>query len=359
MDAPRTSRRIKSKRKYRGVVRRLRTPEQREPIKPKKLVCTEALSGVCGSACCSRRCLENLTFAELREHRQEYSLKTETERLQWLLDYVNGHTTENRVRYVLLGKQCCRTAFRKAYGFSLKKLQRACNLRKLQAFTVVHGNKGFPRVKKSMFAVVWLKSYIEFMGDHMPNSNEIFLPIYIRVTDLYRSFIRDTPSDQHVSFHTFCIVWAKHFRHVKIPKNTRLGKCDYCTKLKMRRYKVKCRAEREEVEQEMKEHTELHTKERIEYHTRRQQARIQPDTYMSLIIDNKNAISLPFKKATPKSWMTLKLLKAHITGVINHGMGVRELNFTLDTYPQGPNMSMTVLTNHLIAMVVTSVFFIR
>lgn len=135
----------------------------------------------------------------------------------------------------------------------------------------------------------------------------------------------------------------QHFSHVKRPKNTRLGKCNVCIQLAEERFK---RKDKEEIIRLSKEHLNLQAAQRKLYYKRRDKAKMNPEKYMSIIIDKMTPVYLPVKFPISKSMQNLIKIGAHNVGIINHGRQ-REFNWIFECWSQGADMSISTLFLYL------------
>jgi len=111
----------------------------------------------------------------------------------------------------------------------------------------VHGNFGQDRdsVKEDMCAVYLSK--LADVSDQQPDSEEIHLVERMHKIDVYEAMAEGKvflilliKFLEYATFHTpdelphlktFYKVWRKDYKHLKIPKTCRLGKCDTCADL--------------------------------------------------------------------------------------------------------------------------------
>ena len=85
--------------------------------------------------------------------------------------------------------------------------------------------------------LAWLKSYLLAVCDHMPTKNEYHLPCFLQWKDVHNELNTYLGSKgmKKYSQPQFHHLMKSHFPHVKLPKYTRLGKCDLCLMLKDRK----------------------------------------------------------------------------------------------------------------------------
>ena len=95
-------------------------------------------------------------------------------------------------------------------------------------------------------------------------------------------------------------------------------------------------------------HLKLSAAERTAYKICCQQARSRPSTYMSLIIDYSNPISLPSHMPVPKSWMHYgNRFTYSFGGLIDHYQGKHLFLHPQSFWPKDSNLTITNLFSHI------------
>ncbi|XP_060583861.1 uncharacterized protein LOC132740023 [Ruditapes philippinarum] len=197
--------------------------------------------------------------------------------------------------------------------------------------------------------IAWFEEYVKFHGDFMPHKQDVLLPYGSRKLHVYEQYKIETASP--VSKSTFFDMWAKHFPHIKIKKTTAFTKCSICGLLERQMQNTLIPEERALIRHKRKIHNDRQMKERIYYHCKREQSRVEPMKYLSLIIDgmDQSKTNLPhFKGRLPKSINPVDLLKTHITGVISHGHGGFHTFTDFNQFPHDPNLTITVILKMLL-----------
>ncbi len=179
-------------------------------------------------SCCSRghvTCFKRLSQADIESTRHGfYSLQTETEQTQHMLDYMRQHSRGDKtVLYTVAGQEVCEVSFRMAYGLRYNRFM-SMKAKFIQGVVVAeHGRLGKRYTgEASIRAISWLRTFVQKVGDHMPTSKDIHLPSCLTKADVYALAADDLTQGglPCCGVSTFYDVWASEFPHVKIPKVT-------------------------------------------------------------------------------------------------------------------------------------------
>lgn len=176
--------------------------------------------------CCSRSvvtCFRKLSQVDIESVREHfYSLKSETDQNQLVLDYFAQHSScGSAILYTVAGKTVCETCWRLVYGLRYNKL---CSLKQKFVAGVVrveHGRQGLVQPRdRTLRATSWLRSFVEKVGDRMPMQSVLHLPSCLTKADVYGLACDDLTQGgmQCCSVSTFYELWLKEFPHVQIPK---------------------------------------------------------------------------------------------------------------------------------------------
>jgi len=151
-------------------------------------------------------------------------------------------------------------------------------------------------------------------GDPSPVDDNIYLPQAMRKVDMYASFSEELSGVDSMTVPSedcFNKCWAAFFSHVKLPRNTKLGKCSTCTKIDQAR--KKCTAEtRLALVKEKIAHISDTTLDRSMLSDRRGEASAYPRevvvvevvVVLSIIIDWADPLKIPHQKNFVKTWLT-------------------------------------------------------
>jgi hypothetical protein len=139
----------------------------------------------------------------------------------------------------------------------------------------------------------------------------------------------------------------KYFPKVKSPKYTRQGKCDICLDLTEKKLNCQDPIERISIHQKFVKHNNNQIKERFHYKARVVKAQLQPNEYLSIILDEMNALHFSLKMSMTKNTTRIERLKLHVHGLINHENNVKRMYGSLDHWKYGFNFVALVLMDYL------------
>jgi hypothetical protein len=100
---------------------------------------------------------------------------------------------------------------------------------------VVHGNTFNQNAAKTTMSdemYSWCKQFFDLFGDQMPNESTIHMPSYCSMNRIHEAYTqyhdgKKTPKRLVASENTFRNYVKNKFSHVRYPKKTRLGRCNY------------------------------------------------------------------------------------------------------------------------------------
>ena len=94
----------------------------------------------------------------------------------------------------------------------------------------------------------------------------------------------------------------------------------------------------------------MYRQERLHYYENRERARDEPTKYMSLIVDgmDQNKTNLPHFVRLSKSAAGLWVLRTHITGFIQHGVGAG-IFIDFQQWPHDSNLTINILMQLLLS----------
>ena len=211
-----------------------------------------------------------------------------------------------------------------------------------------------PQKDRWLQAFSWIKAFFALECESPPNNGNISeLPaaLYSKqsVFDLYHTEMRfDHPSDEHepLNYNEFVVLWLKIFPNVKCKKYQEVtGKCDTCCTLYELMKVSNSYADFQKLEQFKVLHRMEVTTQKAAYYANRRLAEVQPETYMSIIIDGmqQSHSELPYfgnQKEYPYR------VVQHIEGCKQHGFG----NCFYRTFPHvkhGVNLTLTCLVDQI------------
>ena len=180
------------------------------------------------SSCCKKKCLNNLSLAELERSRERFNSKSTTEQNQFLLDsfQITGGTStspEGELIGMIEGKLLCCDAFTSVLNVSQKRYKRLHDHFKEGA--VKYQRKPVNRVQSTKVseAKAWMTHFFHLLGDHIPHIQQIHLPHFLTKRDVYVRMKKELTAqgvdeNKVVSLSWFYKVWEKNFRNVVIPE---------------------------------------------------------------------------------------------------------------------------------------------
>ncbi len=194
--------------------------------------------------------------------------------------------------------------------------------------------------------ITFLERTADNCGDKMPDLNEIHLP-YFRKRDVYAHFkdefsILNNTGVKCPSKSYFYGTWKKYNRNIKVRKLGRFAKCTVCEQLRKTIHDAAARRDFKNLaiyRRKKAVHNELIAKERREYKKKRDQARLQPDRFLSIIVDgaDQSAFGLPHFMIKTKDDRGHSL-KVRLIGLLEHNQKNQLRLYTLtEEYPTGAN----------------------
>ena len=119
-------------------------------------------------------------------------------------------------------------------------------------------------------ALAWLEKYLYNVCNHMSTKNEYYLSCFLQWKDVLNDLnsYLDSKNIKKYSQPQFNHLVRRRFSNVKLPKYTRLGKCDTCLELKEKRLKADNEEEKQKIQSQISEHNEKQMAERVQYKLR-------------------------------------------------------------------------------------------
>ena len=186
---------------------------------------------ITGRNCCSQCCLATFSQLEVENIYSVFSLKTQVEQRQFILDQLIlsssvDSTFAQVIHLKLNGKQVCKQAFVKILGTSYARVKDIYKSWKA-------GVKKFPPRKrkartlstKHTTMVAWLDAYAHRLGEKIPHLDQIHLPHFLTkkaVHSIMRSeaHVQETTTHTvHTSFHiyTYACTYTPLHTHTATP----------------------------------------------------------------------------------------------------------------------------------------------
>ena len=276
----------------------------------------------------------------------------------------------------------CRQAFMRAYGittwmmdsisrhvkagqtqdcpaFSDKTRDAEISVADIKKIAAKHGLKmdtrqaqagTIPNTRQHIVSFMWMETYFNQYGDHIPNSNGQIHLDFIEKTTLYEEYCRDVsyahPDAGFMTYPRFCELWKSHFKHVSIRKHKGVtGKCSSCSLMTGLRYSCTDPKRRQLLVELHALHRSMFMQERMCYYDRIHYALSHPDTCMSCISDGmaQQHCILPHMAGIDQFGCPLT---QHLQGVLEHGQ-LFTIYRTFHTVGHGADMQVYVLLSQL------------
>ncbi len=338
------------KRSYRYVTRNRRIDEPAEMRKRWKTGLNEMFNDIRGVSCCKKlQCFQHCNVDYLKAKMENFRNMNYEQRRLSLMEmkgsngrfYFDGHTICNMF---------LKTAFRFSPDLISQVRNGAVRARITDSFgsdmrsqTTSNSDRG-PTQRDAV--IMFLERMAETCGDRMPDNEEVHLP-YFRKRDAFSYFTEEfkilhsadvkCPSKSY-----FYSTWKKDCRNIKVRKLGRFAKCSTCEQLRSSIHDAASRRDYKSLalyRRAKAEHNELIAKERREYKKKRDRAMLQPDQYLSVILDgaDQSAFGLPHFMVKTKDDRGHSL-KVRLIGLLEHNQKNKLRLFTLtEEYPTGAN----------------------
>lgn len=225
------------------------------------------------------------------------------------------------VSFTLFGKRMCRTAFARAFGISIHKLER-CVLLSHEHSQPVPAAPLPPRATpKTDIVFAWLSRYFDDFTDSVPSQQGLkrvlFAPepwrkVYQLLTHEYAA---DASNDPELcpSFSLFEAVRREQFPDVSRPRKNTLPRCSDCERFRVQRQSVAA-SERESLLKKQSDHAELHRQQRRDFDARVQMAKAAGDELV-MAIDYTPPFYLPKIRLPGPPKVRFSLVAVHFSAV--------------------------------------------
>jgi hypothetical protein len=227
---------------------------------------------------CHKHCLYFWTTQNILEKHSESAAKSPTKKFCDLLPvFQHGIKRNNKWTFFIEQREICASCLRQMFAITeylFKSLSKYARNRKIK----VHGNEGSIRQSIHSDAVIsWLAEFIAQIGEQQPNSSFIHLPSYLNKLSLYNDcmeFFKEENRNIHISIPQFYNLWNTNFKNVRIPIQTRLGRCSDCSEFNQKQKDINTPEQKEIWKQKKKAHLKLVREERILLTTRKFTAQV-------------------------------------------------------------------------------------
>ncbi len=341
---------VRNKRPYSFINRRANPRQTTRMRKRWKQELNEMMEQLHMTECCKKlKCFANVntTFLEAKI-KISRGLSFENRRLA-LTEMMGSNG-----KFYFDGKVVCNNFLRKAFCFSgdiissirhgTKRVRQHDSMASdFHSQTTSNSDRG-PAQRDAI--ITSLERLAESCGDLMPDVNETHLPFF-RKRDVFSYFKEEFKtlyplSEKCPSKSYFYSTWKRNCRSIKVRKLGRFAKCSTCERL--RRAISDAVAKRDHknlpiLRRQKADHNHLIAKERREYKKKRDKARLQPNNYLSIIVDgaDQSAFGLPHFMIKTKDDRGHSL-KVRLIGLLEHNQENKLRLFTLtEEYPTGAN----------------------
>ena len=341
---------LKRKRSYNSQNRSRSCPANKKMRKRWDDDIDNFVSNVPNMRCCKKlECFRNCNISFLKSKITSLRHMSYESRRLTIMDWMTSSS-----KIIFDGKQVCNTFLKKAFRVSpdlissIKKgesrIIRSQSNSSNMASEATSNSDRQPLQRDAIISC--LERMAETSGDRMPDWNEIHLPFF-KKRDVYfylsQEFKILYPSDVKVpSKSYFYSTWKKYCRNIKVRKLGRFAKCSTCEHLRKSIHDALCRKDFKtvhELRSQKTEHNEFIARERREYKKKRDYARLQPNKYLSIIVDgaDQSAFGLPHFMIKTKDDRGHSL-KVRLIGLLEHNQQNKLRLFTLtEEFPTGAN----------------------
>lgn len=144
----------------------------------------------------------------------------------------------------------------------------------------------------------------------------------------------------------FNYVWRSEFPNVITAKFSKHKKCDECERCHAELEKASNEVQKRRIKARRAKHLAEVRIERRNYHNNRHKACVNPDKYLSIIVDgmDQSKTHLPKHTRVTGDDTNAPLLKVHLVGALAHGQNVPAFVFTsLEEWPNDSNLNITCI----------------
>jgi hypothetical protein len=132
-----------------------------------------------------------------------------------------------------------------------------------------------------------MDSFVLYNSNTDPVSGNIHISLYITHEHLYKLFVEEVSltAASLPSFSLFATYLKTHYAHVHFLKHTCLERCCFCTDLVERQKQLHTPQEVADLTEASNQHYKLHTTKCTLYKSKKAQAAVEPDKFLSIIVD--------------------------------------------------------------------------
>jgi hypothetical protein len=290
-------------------------------------------------------------LTDVKKLREIFFKLNAVQQSDWLKTKISSAKLANSEYCFIINTKClCINAFKSLFGISDYKFQQCLSTLHLPS---IHGNALKSKIKPYENTLnIWFSNLISQYCDFFPSNDHLYLPTYFSRTYVHELASAEVlqKNGHELSYTVFRTFWKTKYSNIKIPKNFRMGQCDFC--LEIRRKKL-AGYNKLQLNEFIQEHNKLHSSMR-EYCTKlRQKASIKPFEIMYIMYDGKQADRWPHIVPLPKDTQTLPRIRVSIYGISNFSEKLTHFYFFFPHWESGANVSITILYDHILRSFLT------
>jgi hypothetical protein len=325
--------------------------------------------------CCHLKCLHELSAMQVEHVRSYYANLPDEKSRRFLLWTAVKHGKSNRevarfkqveqahliIPELRFDRFLCASALRVVTGGGSTRIRsymsyRTSGISDKDILTSLPRRSNCPN-KRRLHMLGFLKFKISTLADIDPTDGTRHMPMNFSLKSLYAEYCDDPDMKNYFSsqdlgepltYQTLCRIWDEDFSDVKIPRHTRLGKCDTCFNLNAEMAKQDPGSEAQKrYKTLLSEHHQLVANERVLYHEARKASQCPAAETLSVIFDGARPIGFPNLIPTPKMFSDLSRLQLPLYGIICHTYSINQLITSPPHLTHDVNFLLTALANML------------
>ena len=255
--------------------------------------------------CCGKNCIVNLDFLDVTRERSEMQVKSERERMNYLVAYMSHCFNRSTLQfeYKYNGVSLCRQGAQRLFKVSNNKWSKAMTF-STEGRIPLHGNANALNItKKRELFDYWIEHQKENYCCVSPSGvSEFHFPTALRKQDLFEFYKAEFDYDDSITYGTRRFLSLVKENKIKLPKNSRLGHCNECIDIK----KILKDINSDEfllssTRNRQAEHLDDVSSRKQLYYSDIRLAKAMPEKYKSLIMDFSQKIHFPWFIPIPKS----------------------------------------------------------
>ena len=316
----------------------------------------DAVRGTLERRCCSSMHTQNIAadaakFRAALKERKHYWALSHQGKDAYLLSLCRDHAAKRRRKqlYHLSGLEVCTNGVQRILGISNRRHHAVLKLARQGVVQVVREERQQRASTKDQI-LAWLKRYVQMVGETMPDTGKIQLPP-TSVTEIHYEYLQHAAQlgEKYINYNYFTKIFAKHFKHVTIPKFKRFSKCSDCIYYNIRKSHTVDEAELEDLRLRKLAHRKQSMEEKEKYYDHRFKSRTT-GRHLCIMYDgmDQGKTILPWFFRMPGAASQLILLKTHVVGYLLHEKTMMPKVFTVtDRWKHDSNLTIETLIRSL------------